>query len=259
MSGASIRNITSTSRIKGSSGRSNCTSLQVIAVVLIAVLAGPGLTRAQDRSPDAMPQPANLGLLKEQLRAYYKCCYAQDIEKVASDAKAYVEQRAPAATKPALVLDIDETSLSNWRMIIQNDFGYIAGGACDLTPNTPCGARAWELSATGDVIRPTLELFNAAKAKNVAVFFITGRRDDPVERAATVENLSKAGYSGWSELVMKQPSDKSVAETYKSVVRARITSQGYTIIANMGDQDSDLAGGHSEKVFKLPNPFYFLP
>jgi acid phosphatase len=28
------------------------------------------------------------------------------------------------------------------------------------------------------------------------------------------------------------------------------------IIANMGDQASDLAGGHAEKTFKLPNPFY---
>lgn len=259
MSGEPTHKISSTSCVKRGSGRSNCTSLKILAVVLLAVLAGPGIACAEDRSPDTMPQPANLGLLKEQLRAYYKCCYAQDIAKVASEAKTYVEQRAPAATKPALVLDIDETSLSNWRMIIQNDFGYIAGGSCDLTPNTPCGARAWELNAAGEVIRPTLELFNAAKAKNVAVFFITGRRDDPVERAATVENLSMAGYSGWSELVMKQPSDKSAAEIYKSVVRARITSQGYTIIANMGDQEGDLAGGHSEKVFKLPNPFYFLP
>jgi predicted secreted acid phosphatase len=206
-----------------------------------------------------MPRPANLGLLKAQLRAYHECCYAHDIEKVASEAKAYVEQRAPAAPKPALVLDIDETSLSNWRQIIQNDFGFIAGGACDLTPNTACGALAWELGAKGEVIQPTLDLVNAAKAKNVAVFFITGRRDEPVERAATVENLSRAGYSGWTELVMKQPSDKGTAETYKSAVRARIASQGYTIIANMGDQESDLAGGYSEKVFKLPNPFYFLP
>lgn len=259
MSGKLSHKSSATSCAKSSSGRSNYPPLKIGAVVLLALLAGPGIACAEDRNPDGMPQPANLGLLKEQLRAYQKCCYAQDIEKVASEAKAYVEQRAPAATKPALVLDIDETSLSNWRMIIQNDFGYIPGGSCDLTPNTACGARAWELSASGEVIRPTLELFNAAKAKNVAVFFITGRRDDPVERAATVENLSSAGYSGWSELVMKQPSDKSPAETYKSVVRARIASQGYTIIANMGDQESDLAGGNSEKVFKLPNPFYFLP
>ena len=46
---------------------------------------------------------------------------------------------------------------------------------------------------------------------------------------------------------------------YKSLERAKIAAQGYTIIANMGDQKSDLDGGHSERVFRLPNPFYFLP
>jgi hypothetical protein len=28
------------------------------------------------------------------------------------------------------------------------------------------------------------------------------------------------------------------------------------IIANIGDQPSDLFGGHAEKMFLLPNPFY---
>jgi predicted secreted acid phosphatase len=241
-------------------GKNSRQHLSLLAAALIAFLGGTGMARAEDRNPSvSMPQPPNLGLLKAQVRAYYECCYAQDIAKTASEAKAYVEQRAPGAAKPALVLDIDETSLSNWRQIIQNDFGFIAGGACDLTPHTACGALAWELAAKGEVIQPTLELFNAAKAKNVAVFFITGRVEGPVERAATAENLSRAGYSGWTELVMKQPPDNSTAEIYKSAVRARIASQGYTIIANMGDQESDLAGGYSEKVFKLPNPFYFLP
>jgi hypothetical protein len=29
----------------------------------------------------------------------------------------------------------------------------------------------------------------------------------------------------------------------------------YTIIANIGDQPSDLAGGFAERVFLLPDPF----
>lgn len=237
-----------------------CAYAQIFTIIAVAVLAGSGALQAQERAPQVvMQEPANLGLLKAQLRDYMKCCYSHDIEKVASEAKAYVEERAPTATKPALVLDIDETSLSNWPEIIQNDFGYISGGGCELTPGNPCGARAWEISGKATAIRPTLELFNTAKAKNVAVFFITGRPDEAVERAATVENLTTAGYAGWSELVMKQPYDKGTAENYKSAVRARIASQGYTIIANVGDQESDLAGGSSEKTFKLPNPFYFLP
>jgi len=40
--------------------------------------------------------------------------------------------------------------------------------------------------------------------------------------------------------------------------RSQIEADGYTIIANIGDQASDLQGGHAEKTFKLPNPFYIV-
>jgi predicted secreted acid phosphatase len=46
---------------------------------------------------------------------------------------------------------------------------------------------------------------------------------------------------------------------YKSGTRAYIESQGYDIVANFGDQFSDLEGGFADKVFKMPNPNYFLP
>lgn len=29
--------------------------------------------------------------------------------------------------------------------------------------------------------------------------------------------------------------------------------------ANLGDQQSDLDGGYSERNYKLPNPFYLIP
>ena len=34
---------------------------------------------------------------------------------------------------------------------------------------------------------------------------------------------------------------------------------GFTILVNVGDQDSDLAGGHAVRPFKLPNPMYYIP
>jgi hypothetical protein len=49
------------------------------------------------------------------------------------------------------------------------------------------------------------------------------------------------------------------AASFKAPVRAAIEGTGYTIIANVGDQPSDLAGGHAEKTFLLPNPFYRIP
>ena len=46
---------------------------------------------------------------------------------------------------------------------------------------------------------------------------------------------------------------------YKSGTRAYIESQGYDIVANFGDQFSDLLGGFADKTFKMPNPNYYLP
>jgi hypothetical protein len=46
---------------------------------------------------------------------------------------------------------------------------------------------------------------------------------------------------------------------YKSLTRQHIESLGYDIVANFGDQFSDLNGGFADRTFKLPNPMYFLP
>src|SRR6266480_1651606 len=46
---------------------------------------------------------------------------------------------------------------------------------------------------------------------------------------------------------------------YKSGTRAYIESQGYDIVADMGDQFSDLEGVFANKTFKMPNPNYYLP
>ena len=46
---------------------------------------------------------------------------------------------------------------------------------------------------------------------------------------------------------------------YKSGTRAYIESQGYDIVADFGDQFSDLLGGFADKTIKMPNPNYYLP
>jgi hypothetical protein len=33
----------------------------------------------------------------------------------------------------------------------------------------------------------------------------------------------------------------------------------FTIIANIGEQESDLVNEHAARRFKLPNPFYYIP
>jgi predicted secreted acid phosphatase len=186
--------------------------------------------------------------------------YDRDIAKVLGEAQAYVEQRAGEVKKPALILDIDETALSNRPEIRANDFGYIPNGPCDLALHAGCGDRSWELSARGEAIAPTLALFSAAKARGVAVFFLTGRNDEQLLRAATESNLRMAGNQGWAGLIMRDAeSTTAFADVYKSQQRAKIEAEGYAIIAHGGDQDSDLRGGHADKTFRVPNPFYLIP
>jgi predicted secreted acid phosphatase len=147
--------------------------------------------------------------------------------------------------------------LSNLPGLLADDFGFFRGGTCTLVPGEPCGFDRWIADQIADPILPTLKLFNVAKTKGVAVFFISTRRED--QRAATVNNLRAAGYDGWADLLLKQPNDKSSSQEFKTARRKEIENAGFTIIANVGDQYSDLRGGHAERVFKVPNPFYFIP
>ena len=46
---------------------------------------------------------------------------------------------------------------------------------------------------------------------------------------------------------------------YKSGTRAHIASLGYSIMADFGDQYSDLLGGNAGHQVKIPNPMYYIP
>jgi predicted secreted acid phosphatase len=147
--------------------------------------------------------------------------------------------------KRAIVFDIDETSLSNFTAI--KDDGYTFGPK----------SRAEATDEIGTAIQPTLDLFNLAKKKGYAIFLITGRREDV--RDHTAHNLAREGFTGYKQLILRPVGAGGTTVDYKAGERAKIEDQGYKIVANVGDQYSDLAGGHSQVVFKLPNPFYFLP
>jgi len=242
-----------------------CKHALAAALGLVALAGTVSITRAADCPPEpqqhlpqAPPPPLNIDKVKDVLLAYQAENYDGDIAAVFAAARAYVEGRAGQVSKPALVLDIDETSLSNWANIKANNFGFIRDGACDRLPSGPCGFKAWILQAVAPVMMPALDLFNAAKAKGVAVFFITGRRDS--ERQATLWNLDRAGYEGWAKLVTRPDEDShATVEAFKTEERRKVAQAGYTIIASIGDQQSDLDGGFAECTFKVPNPFYFIP
>lgn len=207
----------------------------------------------------ASAEPANVGDTKDEATAYYESGqYWTDLAVVAAQAIDQIAAQAPAVSRPAVVFDIDETALSNWEVIKANDFGRVIDGPCTTLPEGPCGWRAWDLLARSTVIPSTLDIFQTARDNGASVFFITGRPES--QRAATEANLAVVGYLGYTALAM-EPDDAHFvsAADFKTPQRAAIEQQGYTIIANVGDQPSDLAGGHAQQTYLLPNPFYRIP
>jgi predicted secreted acid phosphatase len=220
-------------------------ALAVLLVTLVAI-------------PVAAARPPAFPATEQQIREYRDSGgWARDVAKVARNAKAWVRFRTrPRHTPrlPALVLDIDETSLDNYPCLDERGgipYNAAVYAGCVVGYDAP----AWD---------PIRSLFNLARRRGVSVFFITAR-PEPI-RNGTQQNLIAAGYTGNDFLFRKyflflKPSTdhNTSAVPYKSGTRKAIERFGFTIIANVGDQRSDLMGGAAERRFKLPNPVYFTP
>jgi acid phosphatase len=192
-------------------------------------------------------EPANLELHKEVLRAYVKSGeYERDIAGVATQARAWIEARAKqGGVKLTLVCDLDETLLSNWQEIVADDFG-----------GNEVSWNAWMASARAPAIEPVREVYAAARRCGVQVVFLTARNEST--RAATERNLRAIGCADSAGLICQPDGSKATAAEFKTAQRRRLVAEGRTIIASIGDQESDLAGGFAERTFKLPNPFYLV-
>ena len=110
---------------------------------------------------------------------------------VVAAARLWLDERAKTATKPAIALDIDETSLSNWPPHPVNGWGRVLNGPGDLQQG-PCWLPAFQATGQSKAIAPTLSLARHARELGVAVFFITGRPANL--REATERNLREQGY-----------------------------------------------------------------
>jgi len=161
--------------------------------------------------------------------------------------------RAPADRRPlAIVLDIDEVVLCNIsehtydvgdiRFRARDYFDELGEGLCPALPG------AWELIA--DV-----------RSLGLTLFFVTGRRE--AIRAETVANFAAAKF-GEATIIMRPDDDLAGADMagasvrpWKEARRAEIDRE-YRIVANVGDQASDL-GDYGDRQIAVANPFYWTP
>ncbi|MCX5378939.1 HAD family acid phosphatase [Streptomyces sp. NBC_00091] len=154
--------------------------------------------------------------------------WQRDVAAVIDAARPAIEQRiaaSPAGEKPAIVLDIDNSSL-------ETDFHWF------WTFPTPA-------------IEKVRALTQYANQRGVAIFFVTARPG--IVYSLTEYNLKAVGYPVTGLYVRDLPDLFGQVSAYKTAKRAEIEGRGYTIIANIGNNESDLVGGHAERTVKLPD------
>jgi hypothetical protein len=266
--------------------------LALFAVVGLQPVAGAlsnGPVPPPPTAPTSADQIQNIDQVKTAIKGYYgdketeqldpvtgtvklhtfdpNGSYAQEVRGLAADAGTYLDRTAKKrdkrstdqAAKPAVVFDVDDTTLNTYNYEIYSSFVY-----------NPAQNAAFVNSASFPAVPGMVELEHQAEQNGYTVFFLTGRPES--QRAGTVMNLVNEGYDvAGPNLYLKdltkdtyascyQPPTRTCTTTeYKSLTRQSIESQGYDIVASFGDQYSDLNGGFADRTFKVPNPMYYLP
>jgi hypothetical protein len=280
---------TSTSMRRKHPVRTAVLAAAATAVVVILALPGSaiGLIRDAVAPPPANPTSAdqiqNIDQVKTAIKGYYgdmidptrvnpidgtplhtfspNGAYANEVGGIVTTAERdLLKPPHPTGSlshaSPAIVLDIDDTTLNTYSYEIYTNFVY------NQTSNA-----AFVNSGVFHAVPHMVELEHFAEGKRFTVFFLTGRPE--LQRAGTIANLTNEGYDvDGSRLYMKdygvdtwlKPCAPSCTTTqYKTLTRAHIESLGYHIVGNFGDQYSDLNGGYSDQTFKMPNPMYYIP
>ena len=230
-------------------------------------------------------------MLRQQIRNYYgdplgsgafsaDSNYAAEASSVADRAGRFLAAQAKskkASQKRAIVLDVDDTTLATWNYEIFSNWAF-----------NPTTNATFVTEQRFPAVPGMVALAEKAAQEGYAVVFLTGR--PAAQEAATLGNLTSdgvgqdAGYpapttlsdgedglftkpavADYPDYLQAACATEISAGTscttihYKSATRAHIESLGYDIVANLGDQFSDLNGGSADRTFKLPNPNYFLP
>jgi predicted secreted acid phosphatase len=260
----------------------------VLAVAAVQAATGPAI---QTSTPSSADDVTNVDVLKQQIRNYYgdplgtgvfaaDSNYAKEAASVAADGADWLAKEAkPSHAKkldgtPAIVLDVDDTTLATYNYEIFSNWAF-----------NPTTNGQFVNEQRFPAVFGMVDLARAAEREGYAIFFLTGR--GAALEQATLGNLTAdgigvdAGYptpttltDGEDGLFTKpavadypdylraacagDPNGSCTTIHYKSATRAHIESLGYEIVANFGDQFSDLEGGHADRTFKMPNPNYFL-
>ncbi|MCD9142440.1 HAD family acid phosphatase [Streptomyces albireticuli] len=214
-----------TATISRTTARRTAAALATTALAMGATTLGASTANAVGTPAPASAESAARTSGTAGLKGVDYAAWQREVKSVIDGARPYVTERTANARreKQAVVLDIDNSSL-------ETDFHW---------------------SYPTPAIEPVLELTRYAHARGAAVFFVTARPG--LLEAPTEYNLRRVGYPVSGLYVRHLPDLFRDVSTYKTAKRAEIEAQGYKIIANIGNNTTDLAGGHAERTFKLPD------
>jgi hypothetical protein len=102
--------------------------------------------------------------------------------------------------------------------------------------------------AKGTAVPVVLRFAKYARAHGVTLLFNTGRKRGQLGGVA--RSLRRVGYD------VKEICGRKAGESLtssKQRCRKHFVAEGYTIIANVGNRDTDFTGGSYERAFRLPN------
>lgn len=188
-----------------------------------------------------VPQPPEMNQ-ESGLRQSYQPEFQKEFLKTIQSAKLACE-KYKGKPHVAIVSDIDETLLDN-----REEY--------TIHPKeVSTDHKEWINQSRAPVWQPTAEFLLWARDNGFAIFLVSGRTEE--KRRATIENLRKHNivYDG---LFLRRDMKDKQAGNVKANVRQEIEKMGFTIVVNIGDQWSDLVGGHAIDCEKLPNLIYFI-
>ncbi len=215
-------------------------SLKIYITILLSFLIVSCTTT------DPTLQIMNLSNAKKLVQNYYESGeFDKESMRIIDEAIGVID-KMELKERSAVIFDVDETTLSNYKISKETGFGFI-----------PKLWDEWQLRGIADVLPHTKRFYDFLISKNIHVIFMTGRQKNVW--AATKRNLIEKGFIKFDTLIVREiiESEFSAAE-FKSRKRKELLNDGYNIIASIGDQLSDFAGGNSGYKIKLPNYLYLL-
>lgn len=253
------------------------TALAVVVAMALAVTAPPtqfvlepdgssGRTTSISRLP-------TMKAVKKTIAVYYgdpgtgiadkaDSPYIDEMQTILAKQEAALPRIRDAALargeKPAIVLDVDDTTLLTYDLEVGvSDYDFSRASKND-----------WVKHRRFPATPGMLDFVATAESLGFTVFGITGRSDS--QKSLTLANLRRVGYDDFvASRFFARPAGKRPAYLtcrtatcttveFKSLTRKYIEKLGYDIELNVGDQWSDLQGGHADRTLKLPNPTYVI-